>query len=168
MNVETLTGLAPIIAPQAKVLVLGSMPGAESLQKGQYYANKRNHFWKIMATLLNEELPDSYAERIALLERHHIGLWDVIYSCKRVGSLDAKISEAIPNDFGALFREYPSIETVGLNGNKAYQTFEKQVGFHNFPSTRFVKLPSTSPVPGKNVKSFEEKIVEWERLLKGS
>lgn len=166
MDAEILTGLAPVIDSQTKVLILGSMPGAESLRKEQYYANKRNHFWKIMTQLLKEELSESYAERIALLQNHHIGLWDVIHSCKRVGSLDSAITEAIPNDFGAFFQKYPAIQVIGLNGNKSFQTFRKQVGFAHFPHLEFVKLPSTSPVPGKNVKTFEEKVVEWENLFK--
>jgi len=99
-------------------------------------------------------------------KKNHIALWDVIRTCKREGSLDSAISEEIPNNFDSLFKQYSSIDIVGFNGNKAYNTFKMLVGFHSFPEIQFIKLPSTSPTPGRNVKTFEEKIVEWEKLTK--
>lgn len=162
---EKLFGLAPIIDDQAKILILGSMPGTESLKKGQYYANKRNQMWKIMEEILKLQLPEEYPQRINVLKEYHIALWDVIHSCKRVGSLDCAITEEVPNDFMTFFKQHSSLKIVGFNGNKAYQTFKTKIGFQHFPEIQFVKLPSTSPVPGKNVKSFEEKVVEWGKVV---
>jgi len=168
MKSETVTSLVPIVDDQTKILILGSMPGVESLQKAQYYTNSRNQFWKITVKIFNDKEPNSYTERIALLRDNHIGLWDVIHSCKRVGSLDSAISEEVPNDFISFFEQYPSIKSVGFNGSKAYTTFKKLVGFRFFPDIQFVKLPSTSPTPGKNVKSFEGKTAEWEKFIEKS
>ena len=162
---EKIFGLAPIIDDQAKILILGSMPGKESLKKEQYDANKRNQMWKIMENTLKLQLPEEYPKRINVLRKHHIALWDVIHSCKRVGSLDSAITEDVPNDFGSFFKEYSSLKIVGFNGNKAYQTFKSKIGFQDFPEIQFIKLPSTSPIPGKNVKSFEEKVVEWSKVV---
>lgn len=102
------------------------------------------------------------------LQKHGIGLWDVIHSCKRIGSLDSAISEEVPNDFTAFFEQYPSIKSVGFNGSRSYLIFKKLVGFHLFPEVQFMKLPSTSPTPGKNVKTFEEKFIEWEKFIEKS
>lgn len=162
---EKLVGLAPIIDNQAKILILGSMPGTESLKKEQYYANKRNQMWKIMENILQLQLPEEYSQRINVLKEHHIAFWDVIHSCKRVGSLDSAITEDVPNDFMTFFKQHSSLKIVGFNGNKAYQTFKTKIGFQDFPEIQFVKLPSTSPVPGKNVKSFEDKVVEWSKVV---
>lgn len=162
---EILVSLAPVIDDQAKILILGSMPGTESLKKEQYYANKRNQFWKIMENTLKLQLPEEYPQRINVLKENHIALWDVIHSCKRVGSLDSAITEDVPNDFMTFFKQHSSLKIVGFNGNKAYQTFKTKIGFQDFPEIQFVKLPSTSPVPGKNVKSFEEKFVEWSKVV---
>lgn len=158
-------GLAPIIDDKAKILILGSMPGTESLKKGQYYANKRNQMWEIMEEILKLQLPEEYPQRINVLKEHHIALWDVIHSCKRVGSLDSAITEEAPNDFMTFFKQHSTLKIVGFNGNKAYQTFKTKIGFQDFPEIQFLKLPSTSPVPGKNVKSFEEKVVEWSKVV---
>lgn len=168
MNSKIVASLAPIVDNHTKTLILGSIPGVKSLQKEQYYANPRNQFWKIIAKIFDDKEPISYAEQIALLQDYHLGLWDVIHSCERVGSLDSTISEEVPNNFISFFEQYPSIKNVGFNGSQAYLTFKKLVGFHLFPEIQFVKLPSTSPTPGKNVKSFEEKIIDWEKFVEKS
>lgn len=156
-----LYSLAPIIAPNAKVLILGSMPGKQSLEMQQYYHNKRNHFWSIIFSLLNEEYTDDYEKRKVIIKKHQIALWDVIKECERVGSLDSKIKNEIPNDFERILSEHPTIKLICLNGTKAYQVFKKYAADKINPEIKIVKLPSTSPVPGKNVKSYDEKLREW-------
>lgn len=84
----------PIADPHAKILILGSIPGNRSLIAGEYYAHKHNVFWKIMADLLHFELNSSYEIKVQMLKSAHIALWDVLKSCKRVGSLDSNI---LPN-----------------------------------------------------------------------
>lgn len=157
--------LKPIVDDATKVLILGSMPGVISLQKQQYYGNERNHFWGIMSALFEQDIPDSYEGKLALLKNHHIGLWDTIESCERKGSLDSAIKGEVPNDFNTFFKNYPQIELVLFNGGKAEAVFKKHMDKAQWPTIRFVKMPSTSPVPGRNVKSFEEKIISWQELL---
>lgn len=157
--------LKPIVDDATKVLILGSMPGAISLQKQQYYGNERNHFWGIISALFEQDIPESYEGKLALLKKYHIGLWDTIESCERKGSLDAAIKNEVPNDFHTLFSRYPQIELVLFNGGKAEMVFKKHMDKAHWPTIRFEKMPSTSPVPGRNVKSFEEKIISWQEIL---
>ena len=89
----------------------------------------------------------------------------MIHSCKRVGSLVFAITEDVLNDFMSFFKQHSSLKIVGFNGNKAYQIFKTKIGFQHFTEIQFIKLPSTSPVPGKNVKSFEEKVVQWSKVV---
>lgn len=156
--------LPPIVDSKTRVLIVGSMPGAQSLEKQQYYGNPRNHFLGIIGALTGEVVPDVYEERLALVRRYGIGLWDVIQSCERVGSLDSNIKNEVPNDFQALFETYPQIEAVLFNGTKAHDVFKKRVGFDLLAERSMYKMPSTSPVPGRNIKTFEQKIEAWRVL----
>ena len=157
--------LPPIVDEQTKVLIIGSMPGKQSLEKQQYYGNARNHFWPIIGELLQTTIPDDYDAKIALLRSKKIGLWDAIATCEREGSLDATIKNEVPNDFVALFKKYPQIQLVLFNGAKSLKVFKKHVGLHVLEQRAYEKMPSTSPMPGKNVKSFEEKVTMWRILL---
>lgn len=160
------TGLPPVVDGQTKVLILGSMPGVQSLEKQQYYGNPRNHFWPIMGELFQVDIPANYEERLQLLHKHHVGLWDVIKACERKGSLDSAIKNEVPNDFDMLFKKYPQIQAVLFNGAKAYDVFQKKVGFELLQERSYFKMPSTSPVPGKHIPSFEEKVQIYEVLKK--
>ena len=112
---------APIAAPGATVLILGSMPGRASLLAGQYYAHPRNAFWPIMGELFGAgpELP--YARRVRVLARAGVAVWDVLASCTRGGSLDSDIDPGsiVANDFASFFRAHPRIERVYFNGAMA-------------------------------------------------
>ncbi|MEO4054996.1 DNA-deoxyinosine glycosylase [Solibacillus sp. CAU 1738] len=158
--------LPPVVDEHTKVLVVGSMPGVQSLEKQQYYGNARNHFWPIISEITGQTIPDDYIKRLELLKAHGIGLWDTIQSCERQGSLDATIRNEIPNDFAALFKKYPHIKAVFFNGSKAFDVFKKHIGFAVLASRDFEKMPSTSPIPGKNIKSFEEKVEAWREIGK--
>ena len=102
----------PSADASARVLILGSMPGEESLRQRQYYAFKRNAFWRIMGTLFGfpETLP--YEERLECLKRSHVALWDSLAGCEREGSLDSNIHNPEPNDIAGLLKQNPSIRTV--------------------------------------------------------
>ena len=156
--------LPPVVDEQTKVLIVGSMPGVQSLEKQQYYGNPRNHFWGIIGELTGTIVPEQYEERLALVKKHGIGLWDVIQACERVGSLDSNIKNEIPNDFVALFEQYPQIEAVVFNGTKAHDVFKKKLGFELLTGRDYYKMPSTSPVPGRNIKTFAEKVEIWRKL----
>jgi len=157
--------LLPIVDSSTKVLIVGSMPGKQSLEKQQYYGNPRNHFWPIIGQLLQVEVPEDYCERIALLKKRAIGLWDTIEACERKGSLDAAIRNEKPNDFQTLFETYPNIKLVLFNGAKAFDVFKKHIGLELLAGRAYKKMPSTSPIPGKNIKSFDEKVEEWRIIL---
>ena len=154
--------LLPIVDSATRVLIVGSMPGKQSLEKQQYYGNPRNHFWPIMGELLEIAIPNDYTERIALLKNNAIGLWDTIATCKREGSLDAAIRNEKPNDFQTLFEQYPNIQLVLFNGAKAFEVFKKHIGLELLDGRAYKKMPSTSPIPGKNIKTFTEKLEDWQ------
>lgn len=162
MTNPLITSLEPIVNHQSKVLILGSIPGVESLRKQQYYGNPRNHFWRIMYMLFQQTKLQDYDEKMTFIQNNHIALWDVIYSCLREGSLDSNIKGEQPNDILGLLERYPNIQFFGFNGGKAYDVFKKKIGFDRLDNIQYRKLPSTSPVPGRNVKSFDEKLQDWQ------
>lgn len=155
----------PISAPDAKILILGSMPGIASLEAQHYYAHPRNGFWPIMAALLNEIWPDDFNQRYMLLKQHHIALWDVMKSCVRTGSLDQNIDEAsiIANDFEAFLTEHPDITDIFFNGQKATQSFKKYAAQSLSPAiaSRITMhtLPSSSPAMAS--LNLETKTEKW-------
>ncbi|KJS87672.1 MAG: DNA glycosylase [Peptococcaceae bacterium BICA1-8] len=147
----------PEIDKNSRILILGSIPGKESLRKREYYAHPRNQFWKIIYTLFEVPMDEDYNKKIKFLKGKGFALWDVIDVCYREGSLDSNIKEEKVNDFKSFFTEYPNIKYVFFNGIKAYETFRKEVGF-GFPEIVFKRLLSTSPA---NAIKFEEKLREW-------
>lgn len=156
----------PVIDTSARVLILGSMPGVVSLQRNQYYAHKRNSFWKIVGGIFGFDAAAPYEERLARLQNSGVALWDVLHSCVRPGSLDGAIERdsKVPNDFAGLFRDYPGIHLVCCNGGEAYESYQRLVlpalGKNPVPSRR---LPSTSPAHA--ALPFEDKKAEWARAL---
>jgi len=158
----------PIVNENSRVLILGSIPGVESLRRQQYYANRRNQFWPIIYNIFGLEPEDSYEQRTGFLLDKGIALWDVIEKCERVGSLDSNIKNEQPNNIRDLLKSHPNIWLVAFNGTKAYETYRKKVGFEQNGELTYRRLPSTSPIPGKNIKSFAEKLAEWKTVLKAS
>lgn len=137
-----LSGLAPVIDAHIRILVLGSFPGAASLRAGQYYAHPRNQFWPLMSSLVGEDLTAlPYEERLPRLLAHRIGLWDVLGSCEREGSLDSAIRKPAANDFNRLKLLCPALEVVGFNGQTSGK-FAPQFARNGY---RTVVLPSSSP-----------------------
>ena len=102
----------PIISKKSKILILGSIPGAKSLEKQEYYAHPQNHFWKILFCMFGEEFSADYQDRLKLLEKHHIALWDTIESCEREGSQDVKIKNETANQIPDLLEKYYNIKAV--------------------------------------------------------
>ena len=156
-----LTGLAPVIDPHIRILILGSFPGAASLAAQQYYAHPRNQFWKLVGALVGEDLYGMpYADRLPRLLAHRIGLWDVLGACEREGSLDSAIRKPAANDFERLHHLCPELETVGFNG-QASGKFAPQFAANGF---RTVVLPSSSPA--HMAMTFEQKLEVWRSLCK--
>jgi hypoxanthine-DNA glycosylase len=147
MSPELLSGLPPIASPDARLLILGSMPGVESLRRGRYYAHPRNAFWPILDEWLGLPREAVYEERRCALVDAGIALWDVIGACVRRGSLDAAIEPGSVrvNDFVAFFAAHPRIARVLCNGGTAHQAFLRDVLPGLATPPQVVRLPSTSP-----------------------
>lgn len=146
------------------MLILGSMPGEESLRRQQYYAHPRNAFWPVMGALFKFSPNESYAARTRHLILNHIALWDVLKKCKRDGSLDSSIDDASisVNNFKAFFRKNPGIRTVFFNGTRAEQEFNRRVKPHLPASCRhleYIRLPSTSPAMAS--LPLKQKTARW-------
>ncbi|WP_218076072.1 DNA-deoxyinosine glycosylase [Desulfuribacillus stibiiarsenatis] len=147
----------PLLYEDSRILILGSMPGVISLEENQYYAHPRNHFWRILYSLLDESLEHDYDARKRFLREKGIGLWDVLHSCVREGSLDTSIRNESVNDLRSILGTHPNIRAVFFNGAKAAETFRKKVGF-TFDNIAFIQLPSTSPA---YTIPYEEKLEKW-------
>jgi TDG/mug DNA glycosylase family protein len=154
----------PVVDENTILLILGTMPSEQSLKLRQYYGNPRNHFWNILFELFSRPVLEKYEDRLRFLLDRGIGLWDVLANCERRGSLDSRISQEEPNDFTFLIQAHPTIQTIVFNGGKAEQLFRKRVGFR-FPGIRYKSMPSTSPTPGRNVKTYVEKVAVWRGIL---
>lgn len=154
-----ISSFPPIIDDASKILILGSIPGVKSLEKQQYYAHPQNAFWKIIFALFEEEFTENYAERIQVLKKHHIALWDVIDSCERKGSLDSEIRNEEANQIAELLDKHPNIRAIFCNGRKSYKNLQKILG-KDFKIPIFL-LPSTSPL---HTVSLEKKLEDWEKI----
>lgn len=162
---EMAKGLAPVGSANAEILILGTLPGNLSLEKDEYYAHPGNQFWRIIASLFNEALPNSYMAKLAILERHQIALWDVFKSAERASSLDADIRNSEPNDIIAFFSDHPKLRILGFNGKTAMELFQKHISFNNIPGNiQFIELPSTSP--SNTHCTLEDKVKRWSAILK--
>lgn len=158
-----LQSLAPVANADARVLILGSMPGAVSLAQQQYYAHPRNSFWPIMASLYGFTADLPYASRLQQLVANGVALWDVLAHCERQGSLDSAIRNERANDFDRFFAGHPHISVVALNGGKAAQSFQKHVIPHlTSPIPRVLALPSTSPAYA--AMPFSQKLQLWQQI----
>ena len=153
----------------AKVLILGSMPGKRSLTANQYYAHPQNCFWDIMLDLFEVNCDLDYQSRLKLLRDSKVALWDVAFLCERQSSLDSDIisESVVPNDFKSLFADYSEIQTVYFNGKNSEQLYRsfvlKQSGFKS-NIKEYISLPSTSPAHAS--MSREEKKKVWREELK--
>ena len=159
-------GFPAVSAPGARVLVLGSLPGARSIAEQRYYAHPQNAFWPIMRELL--DIDGDYAARCDKLKAQGIALWDVLERSRRPGSMDADIDldSARPNDFVTFFREHQAVRRVCFNGKKAESLFTRLVaGGLGDASIEFRGLPSTSPAYAS--MRFETKLELWREGLAG-
>jgi len=158
-------GFAAVAEESARILILGSMPGRRSLDEQQYYAHPRNAFWPIIGELFGFDAQLPYIERLELLKRNHVALWDVAQHCIRPGSLDANISEAEANDFGAFLSSHPQIRAIYFNGRKAEELFRKLVlpGLADkHANIERHTLPSTSPAHA--AVSIKRKLEAWKSI----
>ena len=154
----------PVYDENSEILILGSFPSVKSREMQFYYGHPQNRFWKVLANILNTELPVSIEEKKELLLENHIALWDVIESCSIIGSSDTSIKDVVVNDFSRILAE-SKVKRIYVNGTKAYELYhryaEKQTGI------KAVKLPSTSPANAawrleRLCEAWKEKILETE------
>ena len=149
----------PVYTPQARVLIVGSMPGIKSLEDAQYYAHPRNAFWPILFEIFGEERTDGYEAKKELIRKNGLALWDVAGLCEREGSLDSNMRDIQFNDFASLFEVCPQIHTVLCNGGTAHSLFMKS----GFAGDRLViRMPSTSPA---YTMKYEKKLDAWRAAL---
>ncbi|MDX3900470.1 MAG: DNA-deoxyinosine glycosylase [Sphingobium sp.] len=133
----------PSVGPDTRLLVLGSLPGERSLAAGEYYAHPSNAFWWLMGEVTGEPLPGlPYAQRLARLGAHGIGLWDVIATARRQGSLDAAIRDATNRDLAGFARSLPALEAIAFNGGEAARRGRRQLA--GVDRYALIDLPSSS------------------------
>lgn len=157
-------GFPPIAGPDARVLILGSLPGQASLAARQYYAQPQNAFWRIMGELCGAHPHLPYEERARQLVAHRIALWDVCKAAHRPGSLDAAIdgSSVVINDLARFYRDHPEIAAVFTNGGTATRLYQRLVWPRLGSTGRALplhSLPSTSPAHAR--MPFAEKLERW-------
>lgn len=149
----------PVFAPEAKVLIVGSMPGVRSLEAQQYYAHPRNAFWPILFDVFGKPMTENYEERKALICEHSLELWDAAAFCEREGSLDSNMRAVVYSDFAALYRQCPGIHTVLCNGGTAHALFMKS----GAAGQRCVlRMPSTSPA---YTMAYAKKLEAWKTAI---
>ena len=157
--------------PDARVLVLGTLPGTMSLAMSQYYAQPRNAFWPIMGALCGASPALAYRERLRVLKKSRIALWDVCHSAYREGALDASIEaqSIVPNDFVPFFRSHRRIQLICFNGQTAGKLYRRLV-LPRLPEQAQqipqATLPSTSPAHA--AMRFEQKLEHWELVRRSS
>lgn len=151
----------PFYKSSSKLLILGSFPSVKSREQGFFYGHPQNRFWKMLAAVCGEEVPKDISEKKALLERHEIALYDVIYACDIVGSSDSSIRNVTPADIGSIIAD-SQISRIILNGKTAERFFRK---YQDSSLLEMVSvMPSTSPA---NAAFSLEKLIEvWEEALK--
>lgn len=156
----TLTGLAPVLGPQTRLIVLGSFPSVASLAAQQYYAHPRNQFWPLLGALWSLDLPAlPYAERLAVVRERGLGIWDVYARCRREGSLDSAIEAAEYNDLTGLRERAPLLRALAHNGGESARAMRltRSLGLPVY------RLPSTSPANAS--WSFERKRAAWREVF---
>jgi hypoxanthine-DNA glycosylase len=154
-----LRGLRPVVAADARVLILGSFPGEASLATRQYYAHPRNHFWPLLAAVLDEPLTAlAYPARLVRLKSRGIALWDTIVACERVGSLDTAIRDARRGAAARIRTRAPGIRLVAFNGATASRAAVawRDAGYAT------LALPSSSPA---HTRPFAEKLAAWRAIF---
>jgi len=159
--VSVKAGLPPIARADARLFVLGSLPGDASLAARRYYAHPTNQFWRLLGLAIDEDLHAlDYGKRLERLAHRRVGLWDVIASASRRGSLDQAIREAQHNRIEHLLHDFPELRAIAFNGATASAAGRKLIGADRLQVT-LVDLPSSSAA---NTRPFAEKAESWSKL----
>ena len=156
--------IPPLYDAESKILMLGSFPSPKSREAQFFYGHPQNRYWKVLPSILGEEVPGPGPEFIPvkadMMHRHHIAMWDVIGSCTITGASDTSIRDVVPNDLTAIL-ETAEIRAIFTNGAKSTDLYRKYI----FPVTGIpsIKLPSSSPANAQF--SLERLTAAWQELL---
>lgn len=164
-------GFAPLLCQEPRILILGSLPGIESLERNQYYYTNSNRIWKVISRITGDPIPSGYDQKKKLLSRNHIVLWDYYESAIRNGSKDKDIRDGRPNDILSFIRQYPSIKVIAINGFGKYKRFGERIvrklaSCSNISDIRVLRLPDTSGL-NKNYgwSNLEALSAEWAHIF---
>lgn len=154
--------IAPVYNRESRILILGSFPSVKSRENHFFYGHPQNRFWKVLAQIFEDELPQTIAEKTEFLLKHQVAVWDVIASCEIEGSSDSSIRNVVANDLGNLL-DTADIKEIYVNGKKAEQLYRKYIE----PKTgrTAICLPSTSPA---NAAWSVKRLVEAWSVIKES
>ncbi len=146
----------PLFDENSEVLILGSFPSVKSREQCFFYGHKQNRFWRVVASVFGEEIPDSIEEKKAMLKKHKIALWDVIHECDIEGSADSSVKNAVPNDISVILNN-SKVKRIFVNGKLAEKMYKKYIE----PQTgiKAVVLPSTSPANA--AVKLDKLILNW-------
>ena len=160
MNLQTVVHtIPPLYDSQSRVLLLGSIPSPKSREVGFFYGHPQNRFWRVLAAVLGEDVPQTIEAKRAMCLKHHIALWDTIARCDIAGASDTSIRNAVPNDIGKLVRE-SEITRIFATGGKSAELYRKLIEpTLHIPITQ---LPSTSPA---NAAWSLERLIEAYRVI---
>lgn len=155
--------IEPFIDNNSSILILGSFPSIKTREIGFYYGHPQNRFYKVISIIFNEELPTSIEEKKELLVKHHIALYDVIYSCDISNSDDSSIRNVTPINIKELLFKYPNINRIIVNGNKAKELFDRYL-IENI-DTKYIKVRYAPSTSSANAKMSLDKLVEIYRKV---
>lgn len=149
----------PLFDKNSSTLILGSFPSVKSRENMFFYGHPQNRFWKVIAALFNERVPETVDEKKKLILGNALALWDSIHSCTVTGSSDSSVKDVVPNDISIIING-SNVKKIFCNGALSYKMYKKYI----YPSTNIeaVKLPSTSPANA--AYSLERLISEWDKI----
>lgn len=154
----------PVVDADTRLLVLGSLPGDASLAAARYYAHPQNQFWRLMAAVVDVDLPAlPYDDRLIALRAAHVGLWDVVASATRPGSTDAAIRDPVGNDLPGLVATLPRLAAIAFNGATAYRHGTRQLAGQDI---RLIPLPSSSPLHTIGLAAKSDAWIELRDVLR--
>ncbi len=150
----------PVFDEHSYILILGTLPSVKSRENNFYYGHPQNRFWKVLASVMEEDVPQSIDEKKAFLLRNHIAIWDVIASCDIIGSSDSSIRNVVPTDLQVIL-QHAEIKQIYANGQKAQDLYQK----YSYPTCgkEIIRLPSTSPA---NAAFGMDRLLEYWRQIK--
>jgi TDG/mug DNA glycosylase family protein len=160
---KLITAFPPLVAHNPHTLILGTMPGEQSLKANQYYAHPKNQFWKFMGEIYGADPALPYDQRVRILVHHGIAVWDVVRACVRHGSMDQNIKEEEVNDFETFYRSHQSITRVVFNSLTAERIYKKKASTKLSQNLEYWRVPSPSPANAR--MSYRDKLALWAAAL---